>query len=155
MIQNIFIQFLVSMLSIYSMAILTNAPKNQYVFCAFSGGITWAIYYFLAHYFIEGHLAMACLIATFVLTVLCRLFSVLLKTPVTLYLVPGIFPLVPGAGIYYTAYYFIMGDSLLFRTKGTETFLCAGAIALGIVFGFVLPQEIFSFFGKKEDCCEQ
>ena len=39
------------------------------------------------------------------------LFAILLKTPVTVFLLTGIFPLVPGAGIYYTAYYFIQGEN--------------------------------------------
>ena len=43
------------------------------------------------------------------------------KAPVTIFLLPGIFPLVPGAGIYYTAYYFLQGEQELFASKGGET----------------------------------
>ena len=44
----------------------------------------------------------------------------------------GIFPLVPGAGIYYTAYYFLRDDRSLFLNKGVETLKIALALALGI-----------------------
>ena len=67
-----------------------------------------------------------------------------------MFLIPGIFPLVPGAGIYYTAYYLIMNEMKSFSKKGTETFLIAGAIALGIVFGFAIPQAVFHALGKKK-----
>ena len=39
-----------------------------------------------------------------------------------MFLISGIFALVPGAGIYYTAYYFIMGDNAMAVAKGVETF---------------------------------
>ena len=52
--------------------------------------------------------AAASLIAVIPLTLVSRLFAILLKTPVTVFLLTGIFPLVPGAGIYYTAYYCIV-----------------------------------------------
>ena len=61
----------------------------------------------------------------------------------------GIFTLVPGAGIYYTAYYLLMGDLAQFTAKGIETFKIAGAIALGIVFGFAIPQSWFNRLGKQ------
>lgn len=40
--------------------------------------------------------------------------------------------MVPGAGIYYTAYYFLQGEQELFASKGGETFKVALALALGI-----------------------
>ena len=55
------------------------------------------------------------------------------------YFLPGIFPLVPGAGIYYTAYYFLQGEQELFASKGGETFKVALALALGIALVCSLP----------------
>ena len=52
---------------------------------------------------------------------------------------PGIFPLVPGAGIYYTAYYFLRDDRTLFLNKGVETLKIALALALGIALVCSLP----------------
>ena len=57
----------------------------------------------------------------------------------TIFLLPGIFPLVPGAGIYYTAYYFLQGEQELFASKGGETFKVALALALGIALICSLP----------------
>ena len=60
------------------------------------------------------------------------------------FLIAGIFPLVPGAGIYYTSYYFIMNNMSEFSRYGMETIKVAGAIVLGIIFGFSLPQAWFN-----------
>ena len=59
------------------------------------------------------------------------------------YLVSGIFPLVPGAGIYYTAYYLISGMPAKCSAKGLETFEIALAIVFGIIFGFSIPETLF------------
>ena len=45
----------------------------------------------------------------------------------------------PGAGIYYTAYYFLQGEEALFASKGAETFKVALALALGIALVCSLP----------------
>ena len=67
-------------------------------------------------------------------------FAILLKTPVTVFLLTGIFPLVPGAGIYYTAYYFIQGENALSLANGISTFKVAVALAVGIALVLGLPM---------------
>ena len=64
----------------------------------------------------------------------------LLKTPVTVFLLTGIFPLVPGAGIYYTAYYFIQGENAFSLANGISTFKVAVALAVGIALVLGLPM---------------
>ena len=81
------------------------------------------------------------LIATFALTLVARILSAVRRTPVTVFLLTGIFPLVPGAGIYYTSYYFIMGDMSRFSQYGISTVKVAGSIVLGIIFGFGASTE--------------
>jgi len=46
----------------------------------------------------------------------------LLKTPVTVFLLTSIFEMVPGAGIYYTTYYIIQGENALSLANGISTF---------------------------------
>ena len=81
--------------------------------------------------------------STFVLTILSRILAVARCNPATIYLVSGIFPLVPGAGIYYTAYYLISGMPAKCSAKGLETFEIALAIVFGIIFGFSIPETLF------------
>ena len=71
------------------------------------------------------------------------ILAMTLRAPVTVFLLTGIFPLVPGAGIYYSAYYFIQGDNALALANGISTFKIAVALAVGIalVLGIPLPQK--------------
>ena len=61
------------------------------------------------------------------LTGFARFFAIAHKAPITLFLLCGIFPLVPGAGIYYTAYYLLLNEEQLFAAKGVETLKTAVA----------------------------
>ena len=115
-------------------------PRREYLACALVGGVGWVVYTVLVT---QGHsAAWATLIAALPLTFLARAFAVWHKAPVTVFLISGIFPLVPGAGIYYTAYYFILNDPR-FGAQGLETLRVALALALGmtIVLGMPLPRR--------------
>ena len=63
--------------------------------------------------------------------------------PITIFLVSGIIPLVPGAGIYYTAYYLVTGQMSLAAVKGLEAVKIAFAIVLGIIFVVSIPRDAF------------
>ena len=76
------------------------------------------------------------------------MFSFARKAPVTVFLICGIFPLVPGAGIYYTGYHFFMGQDALALDKGLETIKIAIAIALGT--GIVLSLPSFLFTARRK-----
>lgn len=59
------------------------------------------------------------------------------------FLICGILPLVPGAGIYWTCYYLVTGQLDEASTRGFSALKAAVAIVLGIVFVFEIPQRFF------------
>lgn len=139
-------QVVASMLGTLAFVILFHAPRREYWLCALNGALGWMSYVLFGRLGLS--VTFASLWATFILTLSSRVLSAVRRCPVTLYLVPGIFALVPGAGIYYTAYYLLMNELRLATAKGVETFKVAGAIALGIVFGSALPQGWFNQLGR-------
>ena len=144
----ILIQFLVAVLATISFAILFNAPRKEVLFCGLTGAFGWIIYYIMTTQDVNKVLSSA--VATLGLTLVTRVLAVTRQNPVTVYLLPGIFPLVPGAGIYYTAYYLFQGNNSMSLDKGLETIYIAGAIVFGIIFGFGLPQKWFLKLAPKE-----
>ena len=142
------IQFIVSLFATLSFAELFGAPKKELFFSGLTGAIGWVVYVIGLNS--NMGTVLANLTATFALTVFSRILSAIRRNPVTVYLIAGIFPLVPGAGIYYTSYYFIMNDMTQFSNYGMETIKVAGAIVLGIVFGFGLPQSWFNALQRIE-----
>lgn len=136
------LQMIVAMVATLAFAILFEAPKKEYIFCAVNGGLGWIVYLLFQR--LGAGITIASLGATLFLTLAARVLSAIRRCPATVFLVAGIFTLVPGAGIYYTAYYLLMNELAQFTAKGAETFKVAGAIALGIVFGFAIPQSWFN-----------
>ena len=101
------------------------------------GAVGWFVYELAVLYGADA--AAASLIAVIPLSLAARICAVLLKPPVPVFLLPGIFPLVPGAGIYYPAYYFIQGENALSLANGSSTFKVAVARAVGIARVLGLP----------------
>ncbi len=124
----------------FCFAILFCVPPKHYFACGFNGSVAWAMY--LLSLQLQPSVVVATLCASFPLTILARVFAMRQKAPVTVFLFCGIFPLVPGAGIYYTAYYFMQGEHVLCLSTGIETLKIAIALAIGIsiVLGMPLPK---------------
>ena len=133
-----FAHFMVAVIATISFGITFQMPRRHYLACGLTGAVGWMVYIFCVELFALSP-AIATLVATLPLTGCARFFAIRHKAPVTIFLLPGIFPLVPGAGIYYTAYYFLQGEQELFASKGGETFKVALALALGIALVCSLP----------------
>ena len=78
----------------------------------------------------------ATFIASLVLIYPSREASFALKAPVTIFLICGIFCLVPGMGIYNFTYNFFIGDSIKAAQIGVQVLKIAIAIAVGITAGY-------------------
>ena len=81
--------------------------------------------------------------ATVLVILLSRSFAVYKRCPVTVFLIAGIFPLVPGSGIYWTAFYVVTNDLERAGARGFLTLKDAVAIVLGILLVFEFPQSWF------------
>ena len=77
---------------------------------------------------------------------LAHLFARIFKEPVTVFLIAGILPTVPGAGMYRTAYYLIQNDSEKSGYYLLQTLEIAGVIALAI---FIM-DTLFKIVGERE-----
>ena len=75
----------------------------------------------------------------------------LLFCSATLFMIPGIFPIVPGAGIYWTAHYIVTDQLALASRTGFEAVKAAAAIVLGIIFVFEIPQRFFGRIAKRKE----
>ena len=127
-----------------SFAILFACPRRTLPYCGLVGAVGWLVYEIAELFGMEAFAAS--LLAVIPLTLLARILAITLRAPVTVFLLTGIFPLVPGAGIYYSAYYFIQGDNALALANGISTFKIAVALAVGIALASdVLASAISAF----------
>ena len=133
------LQTLATFMLTVSFCVILAAPRSEWFFCGISGIVSYLVNQLILTSGI--HQILATLGAAMALSLSSRTLAVLRRQPVTVYLMPGIFPLAPGAGIYFTAYYLIAGDMEAFSQEGMKTLETAVAIALGIVFASGLPQK--------------
>ena len=134
-------QFFLAAAGTWSFSVLFACPKRLLPYGALVGGGGWLVYELAV--LLGADSTLASLLAVVPLTLLTRVLAILLKAPVTVFLLTGIFPLVPGAGIYYTAYYFIQNNNALALSNGISTFKIAVVLATGIalVLGIPLPHR--------------
>lgn len=72
------------------------------------------------------------------------------KTTVTTFLISGLFPLVPGAGMYYTMLAIVHNDLSEALSTGISTLSTAAVMALGILFVSTLSRGI-TYFRKTKN----
>lgn len=146
---TLLLQVTAAVIGTVAFSLLFGVPTRYYPYCGLIGGAGWLVY---SIFIIRGCTSpTASLFATIVVILLSRLFAVRERCPVTIFLISGIFPLVPGAGVYWTAYYIVTNELDQASKTGFMALKVAVAIVLGIVFVFELPQGIFRVFSKKED----
>lgn len=134
------IQFFVAIVATVSFSVTFRVSPRHYLASGVTGAVGWLVYVLCAD-LLAMSAPVATLVAALPLTVCARFFAIRHKAPITLFLLCGIFPLVPGAGIYYTAYYFLRDDRALFANKGVETLKIALALALGIALVCSIPLK--------------
>ena len=104
-------QLLAACVGTAAFSALFGVPKKYWLDCGICGAVGWGVY--LAVMAAYQTPIIGTFAASAVLTMLSRCLAIQRKAPTILFLVCGIFPLVPGAAIYYTAYNFFMGQEAL------------------------------------------
>ena len=66
------------------------------------------------------------------------------RCPAQVFLLCGIFSLVPGAGIFWFTYHLVSGEFALASASGFVAIKAAVGIVLGIILAMDLPQWLFS-----------
>ena len=140
---SLFVQTLAAFVGTTAFAVLFGVPRKQYFAAGIVGALGWLLYLILIRY-AGMSAAIATLISTVFIGILSRIFAVVEKCPAAVFLLCGIFPLVPGAGVFWSTYYLISNQFELSSTAGFTAVKIAIAIVLGIILAMELPQRFFS-----------
>ena len=142
------VQIVASFIGTAAFAVLFGVPRKYYVLCGVSGVLGWILYMILARY--AGFTPPAAtLFATMLVVLSARSFSVLDRCPAIVFLLCGIFPLVPGAGVFWTSYYVVSNQLRLALGSGFMAVKVTIAIVLGIILISELPNRLFTSFRRR------
>lgn len=128
-------------------SLLFGVPKKYYLYCGGIGAAGWLVYKVMLTAADMSN-AAAVFIATVVIMLLSRYAAVLEKCPATVFMITGIFPLVPGAQIYWATYYLVTDQLSQAFDSGFLAIKIMISIVLGIVVVFEIPYKFFQI-GKK------
>ncbi|MDL2251110.1 uncharacterized membrane protein YjjB (DUF3815 family) [Lachnospiraceae bacterium PF1-22] len=140
MMNFIFLNVICPFCGTFAFAVLFCVPKKYYLQCGLTGLAGWLVYLLAYQY---TSVAMATFFGTLGVVLLSRGLTVIMRCPITMFLVPGIFPLIPGAGVYNTAFYLVTSQLDKASASGLNAIKVAFAIVAGIVFVVPIPRELF------------
>lgn len=138
------VQVISAFLGVLAVAIVFQVPKKRLVLTGLTGAVGWAVY--LTGMEGSENAVFSSFLAAFAVAIMSQILARLSKAPVTIYLVTGILPLVPGVGMYRTVYYLLQNDTAQTSYYLSYTLQVAGMIALGI---FVVDSFFRILYQKK------
>lgn len=139
---DLLIQILTGGLGTLGFAFIARVRVKHLVPATLGGMLSWAIY--LAVFAPTESVFVATLISAMAVYSWSEVMARIMKAPVTIFLVPGILPLLPGSFLYYTVLALLNGEDASFRYYGYSTVI----VTLGIACGVVTASIIISYFLK-------
>lgn len=128
---NWLIMTLATLVGCAGFTILFNIHGRGSALCVIGGVLTWAVYAVMTQ--ICGSELMGFFWGSAFASLYSEVMARIRKCPAICYLVVCIFPLIPGAGVYYTMNHAVQGDMAMFAEKGMYTAATAGLMAVGIL----------------------
>lgn len=123
--------FFYAYISTVGFAIIFNTPKSALIKSGFVGGLGWIIYTLTKN--LSNSIIFSTFIASLSIALIGEYFAFIDKNPVTIYIIPGIIPLVPGFGLYYTMLSIVEKQFDKVAEHGSETLMISMAIAGALV----------------------
>lgn len=141
--ESYLLQSIAAIVGTMAFASIYGVDRIQYPGMGIIGALGWMAYLLLVRQ--AGATApVAALFAAMLVCLMARFMAVPSRCPAQLFLICGLFTLVPGAGIFWSTYYLTAGHIDMAGTVGFMALKVAVAIVLGIVFAMELPQRLFS-----------
>ena len=140
-------ELIASAVGTVAFSVLFGVPKKYYLDCGLIGLAGWLVYRLTQMAGVGNTFAVFFAV---VIIILCsRITAVRRMCPATVFMITGIFPLVPGAQIYWAAYYLVTNQFDQAMSSGFTAIKVIIAIVLGIIFVFEIPGRFFLLFKPK------
>lgn len=141
-------QLITSFIGSAGFGIIFNVPKQSLLKCGFVGMVGWICYYALSQNGMD--IIPATAIASTLIAVISQFFAKMYKTPMIIFTVGGIIPLVPGGMAYNAMRHFVENDYNTAINLAAKAFLISGSIAIGLVFSEVLHQILMKYLNRRK-----
>ncbi len=145
MIFDVIFQAISSFFATIAFCVLFNVRKCHIFWGGMCGSVGWSIYVIFARHLYTGEV-----VSNFLASMAVGIFAYILSkrkfSPITIFLIPGIIPLVPGIGLYKTVYALIFKNYLFALESAITAFQVSGVIAASITIVTFIPP----LFARKK-----
>lgn len=152
MLRQFLLQVLWAMLSTLGFGLMYQMRTKKLLFAALGGALSWSVYYLCMR--VNLHEMTAYAVAAGTGTLFSEIMARILKTPVTVFVVPVNIAMVPGGALFHSMLALMEQDTARFIERGRYTLSVAGAIALGIFIAtmfFRIISQSLSIMRRKAD----
>jgi uncharacterized membrane protein YjjB (DUF3815 family) len=134
---HIAVQFLFAFLGTLGLSIMVNIPKRYLLLVSLVAACGWLVYSFIIdNATLEAAGSMkpiACFAGACTVALLAEVFTRITRDAATVFIIPAIFPFVPGIGMYNTLSFVLNNDITSAVHVGMETIFMAGSIAFALL----------------------
>ena len=134
------IQLVAAFVGTVGFSALFGAPRRYYLYCGLAGMAGWAVYLLVA---MSHSVVGAAFFAALAVAAISHIMAKICRCPVTVFLICGIIPLVPGGGIFWTAYYIVTEQLRMAAETGFVALKVTIAIAGGIILASGIINKLF------------
>jgi uncharacterized membrane protein YjjB (DUF3815 family) len=133
--------FILCAAAIFCYALLMRTPRGALILSALLGSTGYMIY-LISDRYLANEIA-SYFIGTMFVSVAGELMARKMRMPSTIFVIPGIIPLVPGYSLYRAMLLLVRNDFDGFIRIGTQTFLIAGIMAVAIALINFAARHLF------------
>ena len=134
------IQLVAAFVGTVGFSALFGAPRRYYLYCGLAGMAGWAVYLLVA---MSHSVVGAAFFAALAVAAISHIMAKICRCPVTVFLICGIIPLVPGGGIFWTAYYIVTEQLRMAAATGFVALKVTIAIAGGIILASGIINKLY------------
>lgn len=141
------VPFVVATVASLSFGVIFQVQRSRLLLCGLVGGCGWLAR--VAAEQLGWQIVGWTLLGALVVGCLGEVLARVLREPATLFLTPGIVPLVPGATTFAAMQAFVVGDYTQGLSLTTAALLAAGAIAAGLAIATPLVRGFFGLLRRR------
>lgn len=123
-------QFFWAFLAILGFSLRSNLRGIRVLFTALGGGLCWASYLIVLYY--SKSMLLSVFLAIIIVCIYSEVVARWLDTPVSVFVICVIIPLVPGRTLYYSMQAYISGQSSLASKLIFDVLMISGTISIAI-----------------------
>lgn len=130
------------LIAVVGFGVVLKAPRRFLMWAGIDGAIGWFVYLMVEN--VTGSMLTGTFLGAVVISVGAHFCARVLRTPVTMIVIPANLTLVPGAGMYRIVYYILQSEEEMAGFYFQQTLQAAGVIATAIFIVNILMGNFIS-----------